>query len=204
MVKYIYKMKKAIYIICGVLGGIFSLIVISGIVRFVLTQNDTIVLGKNAPDVENMNYIVGSESFILKDGKAEKDYVKGGAVKNKLSVFGEPVYGDLDNDGDVDAATYLVNDAGGSGTFYYGVLVMNNKGSFAATNAMFLGDRIDNTTLRIDDGHAVFGFNTTAGLDNKAKIPFIKKTVWVNYDKAKNEIGEWVKDFEGESSSVVK
>ena len=197
-------MKKAIYIICGVVGGIFSLIVISGIVRFVLTQNDTIVIGKNAPDVENMNYFVGSENFTLKDGKAEKDYIKGAAVKNKLAVFGEPVYGDLDNDGDVDAATYLVNDAGGSGTFYYGVLVINNKGTFNSTNAMFLGDRITNTSLRIDDGHAVFGFNTTAGLDSKAKVVSLKKTVWVNFDKTKNEIGEWVKDFEGESAGFNK
>lgn len=197
-------MKKAIYIICGVVGGIFSLIVISGIVRFVLTQNDTIIIGKNAPDAENMNYIVGLENFTLKDGKAEKDYVKGATVKNKLAVFGEPVYGDLDNDGDVDAATYLVNDAGGSGTFYYGVLVINNKGTFNSTNAMFLGDRITNASLRIDDGHAVFGFNTTAGLDSKAKVASLKKTVWVNFDKTKNEIGEWVKDFEGESAGFNK
>lgn len=188
-------MKKVIYIICGVVGGIFSLIVISGIIRFVLIGNDVIEPGKNAPDVENTTYVLNQKNINIKDGKSES---------GDMSVFGEPVYGDLDTDGDIDAATFILNNDKNTFPGYYAVLVMNNNGIFTPTNLMYLNKNIKDSILRIDDGRAVFGYKTTDGLNEKSMTSFVQKNVWIHFDKTKNEIGEWVKDFEGESSDTQK
>jgi hypothetical protein len=151
------------------------------------------------PDVKNMSYRIGSETFVLTNGKAEKDMV-GSVSKNTLMMFGEPVYGDLNGDGKTDAALLFANDAGGSGTFYYAVLAINNGNDYTPTNAMFLGDRIAPQTVEIQDGRAVYNFAERKGTEPMTAQPSIGKSVWVHYDAKTNEIGEWVKDFEGESN----
>lgn len=157
------------------------------------------------PDVLNTTYNVDGDVFTLVAGKAEIP-VPGSAVKNSLSIFGEPVYGDLDADGDVDASVWLVNEPGGTGVFYYGALVLNEGNNVSkATNTMFLGDRIAPQTLEIRDGRAVYNFAERRADEPMTAEPSVGKSVWVNLDKNSSEIGEWVKDFEGEADpSVMK
>lgn len=184
-------MKKIIYIILSVVGGIFALIVISGVIRFTLIGDDVIEPGKNAPDVENMTYVFGAKNFVLSGGKS---------ALNEFSIYGEPVYGDLDGDRDIDAATFVLNNDKDSFMGYYAVLVLNNDGVFSPTNLMFLSRDLGGPMLRIDENRAVFGYKTKDGLDEKSTVHYIQKNVWINLDKTKNEIGEWVKDLEGESA----
>jgi hypothetical protein len=94
----------------------------------------------------------------------------------------------------------LVNTTGGSGIFYYAALVINNGTAAKATNAMLLGDRIAPQTVEIHDGIALYNFVERKGTDPMTAQPSIGKSVWVYYDKPKNEIGELVKNFEGESA----
>lgn len=183
-------MKKIIYIILGVVGGVIALVVISGIVRYLLMGNNVIEPGKNAPDVENMSYVIGKEVFNLKDGKASNDYIKGSKLKNNLAVEGETVYGDLNGDGSLDAATFLVNKPGENGVFFFAVLALNDNGVFKPSNTIFLGNRLENTSVRIDSGHAVFSFGIKEGADSLVDKPLVKKSVWMDYDKTKNEISE--------------
>lgn len=151
-------------------------------------------------DVKDMTYVVGTETFTLKNGVAEKDYTPSSASKNVLRIFGEPVYGDLNGDGKAtDAAVLLQNDAGGSGMFYYAVLVMNNNGLYQPTNTMFLGDRIAPQTVEIQEGRALYNFAVRRADEPFTMPPSIGKSIWVHYDAKTNDIGEWVKDFEGES-----
>jgi hypothetical protein len=62
------------------------------------------------------------------------------------------VFGDLNEDGNEDAALFLVHQPGGSGTFYYIAAALNANGGFRGTNAVLLGDRIAPQTIEIRDG----------------------------------------------------
>jgi hypothetical protein len=151
-------------------------------------------------DPKNISYVVEGAVFNMKDGKAEIKYAPGSASKNILRVFGEPVYGDLDGDGDSDAALILQNQPGGSGIFYYAVLAINADGKYRATNALVLGDRIAPQTVEIRDGRAVFNYAVRKAGEPMSAQPSEGKSLWIHFDKNTAEIGEWVRDFEGESA----
>ncbi|TSC81744.1 MAG: hypothetical protein G01um101420_849 [Parcubacteria group bacterium Gr01-1014_20] len=176
------------------------LVVTIGVFVFNFDGDEDAQPSQNESDVKSLSYSVNGEIFTLKDGKAENELVPGSATKNKLSIFGEPVYGDLDADGDEDAAILLANDPGGSGIFYYAALAIKNGTTYQVTPAMFLGDRIAPQTVEIHDGHAVFNFAERKAGESLSTPPSIGKSVWVHYDQKTGEIGEWVKDLEGESA----
>ncbi|MFH1151897.1 MAG: META domain-containing protein, partial [Nanoarchaeota archaeon] len=86
-----------------------------------------------------------------------------------------------------------------SGTFYYAVLAINNNGIYQATETMFLGDRIAPQTIEIQDGHALYNFTERKANEPMSTQPSMGKSVWIYYNKETNEIGQWIKDFEGEA-----
>jgi hypothetical protein len=114
------------------------------------------------------------------------------------------VYGDLNGDGELDAATFLVNKPGENGLFYFAVLAINDNGVFKPTNTILLGKKLENTGVRIDDGHAVFSFGIREGADSLVDTPLVKKSVWMDYDKTKNLISESVKNSAAENPDVNK
>jgi hypothetical protein len=159
---------------------------VDNLVNFILKQSGETVL-KNDP--LNISFTISGQSYSLVNGKVGKE----------IAVFGQPVYGDLSGDGVNDAVMYLTQDSGGSGTFFYVVEAININGSFKGTNAMFLGDRIAPQNINIIDGRAVANFAERKASEPFTTPPSIGKSVYVQYDKKTGEIGEWVKDFEGES-----
>lgn len=178
--------------------GVILVIVVIGVVLFIRFSNKNVdVPVSNNSSVLNNKYTVDGNVYNLVNGKAEVD-IENSSSKNTLSIFGEPVYGDLDNDGDNDAVLMLVNNPGGSGTFYYAVLTINNNGNYVPTNTMLLGDRIAPQTIEIHDGRAVYNFAERKSGEPMTTAPSIGKSVWVYYSAKDNTIGEWVKDFEGE------
>ncbi|KKT90920.1 MAG: hypothetical protein UW92_C0022G0001, partial [Candidatus Jorgensenbacteria bacterium GW2011_GWA2_45_13] len=68
------------------------------------------------------------------------------SVKLVTDVWGMPATGELNNDGNMDAAVLLTQSEGGSGTFYYVAVALGNG---ARTNAILLGDRIAPQNLQI-------------------------------------------------------
>ncbi|HEY0660017.1 MAG TPA: hypothetical protein VGD21_01640 [Lysobacter sp.] len=105
------------------------------------------------PDPRNATYDLGGESVALVDGLAEGEPVApGSAMRERTTVLGSPVYGDLDGDGREDAAVLLANDPGGSGTFVYLAAVIPGPKGQQGTNAVLLGDRIGTPELSIDNG----------------------------------------------------
>jgi heat shock protein HslJ len=198
-------MKEIIKIILIVLGSIFLILILAGIVTgvydvlFKSEKTSITIISKNDP--LNMVYTINGEDFTLFNGKAENEMAPGSATKNELSVFGEPVYGDLNNDGVNDAAVLLVNNPGGSGTFYYAVLAINFNGVYKATNALLLGDRIAPQTVEIQDGRAVYNYAERKAGEDFSVPPSMGKSLWINLDLKTGQIGEWVKDFEGEADT---
>jgi hypothetical protein len=67
-------------------------------------------------------------------------------------IFGTPTMGDINGDGVEDAAVFLTQDNGGSGTFYYVAAAANTANGAEGTNAILLGDRIAPQTISIDNG----------------------------------------------------
>ena len=93
-------------------------------------------------DPENAAYLFEGEAITLVSGTAEKELAPGSASKQVTRYFGNAVEIDLNSDGLMDSAFLLVQDSGGSGTFYYVVSALKTAGGYLGTNAILLGDRI--------------------------------------------------------------
>lgn len=111
----------------------------------------------------------------LSHGRAEAA-APGSASKSVTSVFGRPVYGDLDNDGDEDAALILAHNTPGSGTFYYAAASLMVNGRFRGTNAVLLGDRIAPQGVRVHEGVVVVDYADRRPGDAMTVPPSIGKT----------------------------
>lgn len=152
------------------------------------------------PDVKNITYMIDGESFSLVNGVATKDTVPGSASKNTLSVFGEPVYGDLSGDGVPDAALTLINNPGGSGAFFYAVLAIKQGNTYLPTNTLLLGDRIAPQPTTITNGRATYNYAMRKANEPMTAQPSIGKSLTIHYSTATNEIGELANNFEGETN----
>ncbi|MFA6608304.1 MAG: META domain-containing protein [Candidatus Paceibacterota bacterium] len=157
------------------------------------------VLKETSLDVKNVSYVIDGQEFKLVDGIATKEIAPNSASKQTVRMFGEPVYGDLNADGINDAAVMLTSDSDGSGTFFYAVLAIANGNTYKATNALILGDRIAPQTVEIRDGRAVYNYAERKSTEPMTARPSIGKSLWIHYNPATGQIGEWVKDFEGEA-----
>lgn len=149
-------------------------------------------------DVRNIAYVIDGEPVLFTDGKAERVVAPDAAAKDLFRIFGEPVFGDLDGDGDADAVMYLTRDSGGSGTFFYVIVAVNEAGVYKGTDAMFLGDRIAPQNINIIDGRAVVNFADRKNGEPFSVPPSVGKSVLINLDPRSYQIGEFVKGFEGE------
>lgn len=91
----------------------------------------------------------------LAGGRYEGEpFVAGGAARPVVTLLPEPAaYGDLDGDGQVDAAVVLASDMGGSGTYLYLAVVQSLEGEPVNTATALLGDRVRARSLDIEGDH---------------------------------------------------
>ena len=75
-----------------------------------------------------------------------------------FSYFGNEVVGDLNGDSTADTAFILVNQGGGSGSFYYVAVALRTDNGYKGTNAVLLGDRIAPQTTEIRDGVLIVNY----------------------------------------------
>ena len=68
--------------------------------------------------------------------------------------------GDLNGDSLADAVVILAVNSGGSGTFFYLVVLLNNHGAPVQTASTWIGDRQAVKNLQIKDGQIVLDFLT--------------------------------------------
>lgn len=97
------------------------------------------------------------EGVTLVGGRFEGEpFVAGGASRPVVTLLPEPVAsGDLNGDGQIDAAVVLVSDSGGSGSFVYVAAVESRDGMAENTATLLLGDRVQVKSLAILDGRLV-------------------------------------------------
>ena len=104
------------------------------------------------PDYKNATYLIEGSFVTLSDGFFEAEIAPGSASKITTRYFGNEAFGDLNGDGNVDAAFLLIQTTGGSGTFFYLVVALQTTSGVEGTNAIFLGDRIAPQNTVIENG----------------------------------------------------
>lgn len=154
-------------------------------------------------DPLNTTYLVDQESFTLIDGLAEKEIVPGSASRNKLTVFGEPSFGDIDGDGDDDAVLILVNQTGGSGTFYYAAISVNVDGHYKGTDAILLGDRISPQNFYVERNKAVVNYVKRNFGEDFSVQPSVAENLYMTFDPESFQLIQIATDFEGEANPDV-
>lgn len=176
---------------------------VPNVVQFILrSEMDQALVAEPLSPLE-ASYVFGSglgaKVITLTHGTYEESAVAGISGKRIIKVFGEPVYGDLDADGDDDAVLMLYEQAGGSGTFYYVVVAMNEGGIYHGTDSMYIGDRIAPQTLRIQDGRPVVTYADRAPGEPFSTQPHIGKSIVVHVNTKNYTLSELAQDFEGEA-----
>ena len=114
----------------AVLGVLVGAVAIAGFIRFNFTNGGDVLGDRQpSPEIADLAITIDDQTFVMTDGVAETAAQPGSATKNIVRIVGDPVAGDADGDGDPDAALLIQNDPGGSGTFYYAVVAINEVGS---------------------------------------------------------------------------
>lgn len=162
----------------GLVAAMAALALLFAVVRSALNRSESVDLSA----LNNLIVTIDGDNFILVNGVAERQSAPGSAAENTVRLVGEPVAGDITGDGKTDAALVIRSDPGGSGTFYYAVIAVNDGGAYRATNVLALGDRI--VPQRVDFTGDRFRYHY---LDRKpdqsmADAPSVERTVSVTFD----------------------
>jgi hypothetical protein len=113
-------------------------------------------------DLADITYNVGGTSYALNDGVAITPEPNSSA-QDMLRLY-QATRGSLNGDGEQDAAAILINETGGSGTFYYLAVAFANG---STTPAILLGDRIETDSVAIQNGVVIVRYK-----DRDASQPF--------------------------------
>ena len=153
--------------------------------------NSAAQLDRYAPDPLSATYLIDGVAVPMRDGRYEECAAPGSAAMIRTYVFGQPAYGDIDGDGDGDAAEFLSHDPGGTGTFFYVAIALNENGNYRGTNAVLLGDRVITQNLKIRSGVIVANYFDRSPQEPMA-VPVVlkdsgEKVIAKGYATAKDE-----------------
>jgi len=196
-------MKKILIIILGLL--ILVIIVLGfGVYKFNVTNDDihidnSVAVGGTSP--ENATYTIQGQKVTLKNGISEVSVAPGSASKIVTRYFGNEVNYDFNGDGREDEAFILTQETGGSGIFYYVVVVLNTINGFVGSDGVLLGDRIAPQTTEMGKGNIVIvNYADRKPEESFAVQPSVGKSMWLLLDPKTMQFGEVAQNFEGESN----
>ena len=112
------------------------------------------------------------------DGGVFREPVAEGSSSMTEIRLGKSAFGDLDGDGEDDAAAVTIENPGGSGTFHYVHALRNDGGEPRAALPVFLGDRIRVEGVSIHDGAitvALFDRPADASFAQPPTVPVIRR-----------------------------
>jgi hypothetical protein len=182
-------MRKALLVSAAVLGVLVGAVAIAGFLRFNFTNGGDVVSDrKSSPEISDLTIAIDTQEFDMSDGVAVIPPSQGSATANTLRLIGVPVMGDSDGDGNPDAALLVQHDPGGSGTFYYAVVAINDGGSYRASNAVLLGDRIEPRAVEFTDGRFVYTYAERKPGDSMSERGTVEKSVTVTIDHSTGAI----------------
>lgn len=134
--------------------------------------------------IGDLTITIENQNFAMNDGVGSLDAAPGSAIKNTVRILGDPVEGDIDGDGNVDAALTIQNDPGGTGVFYYAVVAINDGGSYRASNALPLGDRIEPQSVEFRDQRFVYTYAVRKPGDAMDVRPSVERSESIRLDPA--------------------
>jgi len=175
-------MRKPVLVVAALIAAAVAL----GVAFAVIRRGD---VQTQPPPAKNLIVTIGEQSFTLVDGIAEKEIAPGST--ETVRVVGEGVSGDIDGDGKPEAALLLADDPGGSGTFYYAVLAVNEGKSWRATNTLPLGDRIKPEGIDFTNGQFVYRFLERNPDEPMSAPPTVENAVPVRLDAETGRISAW-------------
>jgi hypothetical protein len=146
-------------------------------------KNSAAQLDRYAPDPLSATYLINEVAVPLRDGRHEEGAAPGSAAVIRTYVFGQPAYGDIDGDGDEDAAVFLSHDPGGTGTFSFVAVALNENGNYRGTNAVLLGDRVITQNLKITSGVIVANYFDRFPQEPMAVLPSINKSKHLVFER---------------------
>lgn len=136
-----------------------------------------------APDPLNATYRIEGCPIHLRSGHYQVQAAPGSATQVKTTVFGEPVYGDLDGDKDEDAVLLLAHAPGGSGTFYYVTAARNLDGQYRGSNGVLLGDRITPQEVTVRNGVITANYLDRQAEEAMTVTPSVAKSKYLTFEK---------------------
>jgi hypothetical protein len=97
--------------------------------------------------LQSATYTIDGQPYALVDGKYEN-------IEQRTTVVLSPpaATGDLNGDGQDDAAALLYQNTGGSGTFGWLAAMVDVGGTLTNTDTIFLGDRVGVNAMTIENG----------------------------------------------------
>jgi hypothetical protein len=169
--------------------GAIAVVALAGFIRFNSANRADVLSDPGlSTEVTNLVVTIGDRTFRMANGFAAHQAVPGSATQDTVRVIGEPALGDVNRDGHRDAALLIANDPGGSGTFYYAALAVNEAGSYRATNALLVGDRIAPLTVDFLDGRFVYNYLDRRSGEPMTTPPSVVKSLWIRFDRASGAI----------------
>ena len=188
-------MRTALLASVTILGVLVGAVAIAGFIRFNFTSGGDVVSDrKSSPEISDLTITIGTQEFAMSDGVAVIPPSQGSETANTLRLIGAPVMGDSDvgdsdvgdsdGDGNPDAALLVQHDPGGSGTFYYAVVAINDGGSYRASNALLLGDRIEPRAVEFADGRFVYTYAERKPGDSISERGTVEESVTVTIDNS--------------------
>jgi hypothetical protein len=133
----------------------------------------THMIGK---DAANSEYVIDGKSVVLKEGQTEDQAAQGSANIATTRIFDATKTGDLNGDGRDDVLVLLVQNAGGSGSFYYVAAALKTQDGYRGTNAILIGDRIAPEAMDIRDGTIVVNYRERYPWESFAVPPSVSRS----------------------------
>ena len=186
--KRFFQTVAAVFLYCVVLGSLAA------------AGRAADRLDQTAHDPLNATYRIEGQPVALEDGRSELPSAPGSAMKVRTAVWKQPVFGDLDDDGDEDAVLVLIHDPGGSGTFYYVAVAINANGRYQGTNAVLLGDRIAPTDIEIRNSGIVVNYADRRPAEPTRATPSVVKTTVLFLENNKLSVSIPL----GEKSTIIE
>lgn len=102
---------------------------------------------------ENTSYSIDGTIVHLTNGTETTQAAPGSSSTVKTAIFEvSQSSDDLNQDGRADRVVILMQNTGGSGTFYYAAAAIQTGNGYIGTNAIFLGDRIAPQSVTMTNG----------------------------------------------------
>ena len=166
-----------------VIIGFVILVTANGYYKFLTPPATTPTPTATAPalpdlttSLKNGIYLVDGTVVTLVNGVSKVAAAPGSASMITTQYFGNQATGDLNGDGQDDAAFILTQSGGGSGTFYYIVAALATAKGYEGTNAILLGDRIAPQTTQIQNGEIVVSYADRNPTDPMTTAPSVGVT----------------------------